>query len=60
MAKGEGEYTDDKRFIEAFRKFNKYDDKWVNDWFEFGDVLEKADTPGSDNWDKDFQGDMGG
>lgn len=55
MAKGENEYTNNDRFVEAFRKFNKYDDKWVDDWFEVGEALAKADDQDSGWGDDGFQ-----
>jgi len=44
MAKEKRVYTNNDRFVEAFRKLNKYDDRWVEHWFNVGEALEEADV----------------
>ena len=53
MAKGT--YTDNDRFVTAFRVFNGYNDKWVKAHEELGEILRKHDAPDSDWGEDGFQ-----
>jgi len=56
---GSNEFTNHLRFVEAFRTWMKYDDAWVEAWFDRGEVLQKEEkrfSPGPD----DMGGSIGG
>ena len=43
----EGVFTEDLRWLKAWRIWNDYDDKHTKDLEEKGDILKKVDNPDS-------------